>query len=310
MIGDIASKKICSGGAGVNTGKLGCLSLFGTPTHLIALSKGFEILATEDFNFDYLAPLVQKGTMIPLIDSSAFEDVSSEDAYSTNARGIKRLNVKGLPEYKLRFEEGHEFYREISKMESFKRYDYLIGDAEGNWMLVRKSNGNFQGFTAGHTTPELTKRKVEGGDPEYKTFLVQFLDRLQWDKNYDIIHAEDIDITPQEMPMVNGTEIEFSVVPGDTDTTIVVTVKLASDKNTIVEGLEDTDFQVFVDGSAKAISNVAESPAGTYTLTIPALAAGEEVNVEHYDLDALANVALSNGVLYRNSIDNTAVVSA
>jgi len=310
MIGDIASKKVCGGSEGANTGKLGCLSLFGTPTHLIALSKGFEVLATEDFNFDYLAPLVQKGTMIPLIDSSAFEDVSSEDAYSTNARGIKRLNVKGLPEYKLRFEEGHEFYRELSKMESFKRYDYLIGDAEGNWMLVKKSNGNYQGFTAGHTTPELTKRKVEGGDPEYKTFLVQFLDRLQWDKNYDILHAEDLDLTPQEMPVINGTEIAFSAVPASADTDLIVTVVLASDKSTVVEGLVDTDFEVKVDDVAVVISTVVEAPLGTYTITIPAVTAAQVVTVEQYDLDALANVALSNGVLYRNTLDNSAVVSA
>lgn len=309
MIGEIASKKKCSGGEGVNTGKLGCLSMFGTPSHLVALQKGFEIKATEVFGFEYFAGLVQKGIAIPLIDATAFEDVSSEDAYSTNARGIKRLNVKGLPEYNLRFEEGHEFYKQLSKMESFKRYDYIIGDAEGNWLLASKSNGNYQGFTAGHTTPELTQRKAEGGDPEYKTLLVQFLDRLQWDRNYDIIHAEDIDITPQEMPLVNGTIIEYTTQPAATDTTLEVSIALASDKSTPVEGIDDNNIGVKVNGAVATVSAVVESTPGNYTITIPALSQGDKVEVEHFDSATSSNVALSNGVLYRRAEGNEALVA-
>lgn len=307
-IGTIASKKSCSGaGSGINTGKLGCLSLFGTPTHMIAVRKGFEILATAEFNDAYIRPLVQNGTMIPLIDASSFEDLSSEDAYSTNAKGVKRLNVKGLPEYRLVFEEGHEFYREISKLESFKRFDFLIGDAEGNWIIARKSNGNFQGMTAGHVTPQLTMRKVEGGDAESKSIVVQFLDRLQWDTNYEILHAEDLDLTPQEMPVVNGTEISFNANPEALDTTVDVKVTLASDRDTAIVGLEQTDFSVLVNGATAAISGLAETAGGNYALTIPALAANDTVQVNH--LGTASNVADSNGVLYRNSIDNTSIAA-
>lgn len=309
-IGTIASKKTCGGSGGANTGKLGCLSLFGTPTHMLLIRKGFEIDATETFNEAYLAPLVQRGIIIPLIDASSFEDTSSEDAYSTNAKGIKRLNVKGLPEYKLMFEEGHEFYREVAKLESYKRYDAMIGDAEGNWIMATKSNGNFQGMTAGHVTPELTKRKVEGGDPEMKSILVQFLDRLQWDTNYSILHAEDLDLTPQEMPVINGTEISFVTNPGATDTTLDVKVALGADRSTLIEGLVASDFVVTNGITTPAVSLATETAPGFYTLTISAaLASGDVVKIDHWDGAVNSIVANSNGVLYRNALDNEVVVA-
>lgn len=307
MLGDIVNKKACGGSdAGVNSGKLGCLSLFGTPAHLMALTKGTVLAATDTFNDAYLRPLVQSGTIIPLIDATEFEDVSSEDAYSTNTRGIKRLNVKGLPEYKLTFEEGHEFYRQLAKMESYKRFDYLIGDTEGNWIVATRSDGDFQGMTSGHTTPELTKRKVEGGDSEMKNLLVQFTDRLQWDENYGILHAEDLDLTPQEIPVINGTEITYTTVPADTDTTIDVKVTLASDRDSLVEGLVLADFDVQVDGVQNTITLLAETTPGNYTLTVTAISSGDVVTVSHFGSNTV--VADSNGVLYRNTVDNSSTV--
>lgn len=307
MIGDIVNKKACGGsGDGVNTGKLGCLSLFGTPAHLIGVIKGTVIAATDDFNDAYLRPLVQAGTMVPLIDATAFEDVSSEDAYTTNTRGIKRLNVKGLPEYKLTFEEGHEFYREMAKMESYKRYDYLIGDTEGNWIVASKSNGDFQGMTSGHTTPELTKRKVEGGDSEMKNLLVQFTDRLQFDENYGIMHAEDLTLTPQEVPQVNGTEISYTNAPANTDLVLVIKVALASDRDSLVEGLLIGDFDAQVDGVQNVITIVVEDTPGNYTLTLSALSTGESLVLTHFGSNTV--VADSLGVLYRNTLTDPVIV--
>jgi len=309
-LGTIASKKACGGsGDTINTGKLGCLSLFGTPAHAIGLIKGTEMLSTDEFNDAFLRPLVQKGIAVPLIDASNFEDLSGDDNFSTNAKTIKRLNVKGLPEYKLWFEEGHEFYRELDKLESFKRFDWLIGDTEGNWMIVRKSNGNFKGFTGGHVTPELTKRQVEGGDPEMKAVSMQFLDRMEWDRNYEILHIEDLSITPQEVPVINGTEISFTTLPANTDTTLEIKVVLASDRSSLVEGLDDVDFVVTVNSASATISGVVENTPGNYTLTLSsAVSTGENVFVEHFHGGTNTKVADSNNVLYRNVLSNNEVV--
>jgi len=308
-IRSIASKKACGGARGANTGKLGCLSLFGTPTHLIALRKGTEILGTADFNLAYLTNLIKKGDAIPIIGASAFEDVSSEDGYYTNSKGGKRRNLLGLPEYKLMFEEGHDFYKEIAKMTTFKSYDYMIGDDEGNWMLANKSNGNYQGFTSGHTTAELTKRRMEGGDPEMKSLVVQFLNRLQWDENYDIVHAENLDFAPDDIPGINGTLIEFETVPANNDTQLSLNVMLAADRNSSVEGLSEANVSIQVNGATANITAVAEATPGNYVFTLDAaVTTGQTVTVTHFNGDTNTTVAESNGVLYRSTTPTSAVV--
>jgi hypothetical protein len=299
-IATIASKKACTGSNSANTGKLGCLSLFGTPAHLLAFAKGTTVPAATEINDAYLRPLIQKGIIIPLIDASNFEDVSAEDAYSTNAKGIKRLNLKGLPEYKLTFEEGHEFYREMDKMESYKSYDYWIGDTDGNWMVVRRSDGDFKAFNAGHTTPELTKRQVEGGDPESKSIVVQFLTRLEWDRQYEILHAENLPFTPQEIPLINGVEIGFDSVPAGGATEIDITVKLAADRNTGVEGLLVADFAYTANGATVVPSAIVDNGEGSYKLTVDAIVSAQTLTIGTWHGATNSQTADSNGVLYRN----------
>lgn len=298
---NIADKKAC-GNAGINTGKLGCLSLFGTPLHLIALEKGFVIPAATEFDLDYIKSLVQDGTAIPLIDAAAFEDVSSEDTMSTNAAGQERINLLGLPKYKLMFEEGHEFYREISKFTSYKRFDYIIGDEAGNWMMAKTSTGDFKGFTSGQTVAEMRKTKMQGGDAESKSVTVQFLDRLQWDRNYMIVHSESLDFTPQEVPLVNGATITFRTVPAASDTELLIEVVLNSDQTTPVEGLINTDFVITRDGVTEPVSILAETDPGQYALTIPAASANEVFTVDLFNSVNNWHIIDSNDVLYRSEI--------
>lgn len=306
---NIANKIACGGTDTANTGKLGCLSLFGTPTNALLLRKGTKIPATTTFDVAYLTPLIQAGTIVPLIGASSFEDVSSEDAYSTNASGVKRLNLKGLPEYKLMFEEGHEFYRQMNKLQSFKGWDLIIGDEAGNWILSTNADGSFGGFTAGHITPELTKRKVQGGDSEMKSLLIQFTNRLQWDVNYCVLNAGQLTFYAEDVPSVNGVDLDFTVAPSNSDTTLTLTALLNSDHDTKVTGLLAANFIVKV-ANVTVTPTVVESPDGTYTLTISALSTGNEVSVGLWDSSLNVDVTNLTDVLYRATPLLTATVVA
>jgi hypothetical protein len=306
---NIANKIACGGTDTANTGKLGCLSLFGTPTNALLLRKGTKIPATTTFNVAYLTPLIQKGTIVPLIGASSFEDVSSEDAYSTNASGVKRLNLKGLPEYKLMFEEGHEFYRQMNKLQSFKGWDLIIGDEAGNWILSTNADGSFGGFTAGHITPELTKRKVQGGDSEMKSLLIQFTNRLQWDVNYAVLNAGQLDFYAEDVPTVNGVDLDFTVAPSNSDTTLSVTALLNSDHDTKVIGLLAGNFILKVNG-ATVVPTVNETPDGTYVLTISSISTGDVVSLGLWDASLNVDVTDLTNVLYRATPLLTATVLA
>jgi hypothetical protein len=306
---NIANKIACGGTDTANTGKLGCLSLFGTPTNALLLRKGTKIPATTTFNVAYLTPLIQQGTIVPLIGASSFEDVSSEDAYSTNASGVKRLNLKGLPEYKLMFEEGHEFYRQMNKLQSFKGWDLIIGDEAGNWILSTNADGSFGGFTAGHITPELTKRKVQGGDSEMKSLLIQFTNRLQWDVNYAVLNAGQLDFYAEDVPTVNGVDLDFTVAPSNSDTTLSVTALLNSDHDTKVIGLLAGNFILKVNG-ATVVPTVNETPDGTYVLTISSISTGDVVSLGLWDASLNVDVTDLTNVLYRATPLLTATVLA
>jgi hypothetical protein len=306
---NIANKIACGGTDTANTGKLGCLSLFGTPTNALLLRKGTKIPATTTFNVAYLTPLIQQGTIVPLIGASSFEDVSSEDAYSTNASGVKRLNLKGLPEYKLMFEEGHEFYRQMNKLQSFKGWDLIIGDEAGNWILSTNADGSFGGFTAGHITPELTKRKVQGGDSEMKSLLIQFTNRLQWDVNYAVLNAGQLDFYAEDVPTVNGVDLDFTVAPSNSDTTLSVTALLNSDHDTKVIGLLAGNFILKVNG-ATVVPTVNETPDGTYVLTISSISTGDVISLGLWDASLNVDVTDLTNVLYRATPLLTATVLA
>jgi len=312
-IQSIANKLSCGANDTPNTGKLGCLSLFGTPDHLLAVKKGFKIPANTVFDLAYLTPLIQAGTVVPLIDASVFEDVSAEDTYSTNASGVKRLNLKGLPEYKFTYEESNEFYREMDKMTSFKAMDFIIGDNEGNWLVSTNSDGTYGGFTAGHSTAELKKMKVEGGDSESRSLMIQFLDRLQFDRNYSILHQDQLTFSPSEVPPVNGVHIEFVSIPTTAETAIDITLHLNSDHSTIVEGATTaSDYVVTVGGATATLGLITESPAGQYSIPItsPASLGLNDVIVVTLSDGANANVVDLGGVLFRATPDGTTTVVA
>lgn len=305
----IVDKKASCGGTNADTGKLGCQIEWGVPLHVIGIKKGFVIPKATQFNKTYIDQQIQLGNFIPLIGAEDFADESSEDGVTTNNRGVERLNTLGLPKYKFVYEEGHEFYKEMAKLTSFKALDFIFADEEGNWRLAVTSTGDYRGFTAGQAIAMLTTTKTLGGDSESKAFTIQLLDRIQWDQNYGFALRSQLDFAPEEIDGVNGIDITFDAAPSNLDTTIDVTVVLASDGITPVEGLIDADFLLTRGGVSETITSVVENSAGKYTITSSAWATGEVVGLQTFDSSKNVYVVLNNGVLYRGDLATETVVA-
>ena len=303
----IIDKKLSCGGANADTGKDGCQIEWGTPLHVIGMTKGFVIPKATEFNKAYIDSQIQLGKMIPLIGAESFENQSSEDSVTTNTRGVDRLNTLGLPKYKFTYEEGHNFYKEMAKLTSFKALDFIFADEEGNWRLAITSDGDYKGFTAGQAIAMLTTTKTLGGDPESKSFTVQLLDRIQWDQNYGFALRSQLDFAPEEIDGVNGIRFSFDAIPsagsGDFDFTAV----LSADGLTPVEGLVAADMQFTVGGTVTPITTLVENSPGKYTLA-GTFTAGE-VGIKTYNVPTLTNVVLNNGVLYRGALVTEIAVS-
>ena len=308
-IEQIADKNMSCGGVDVNTGKLGCQTTFSTPLHALALRKGFIIPKSAIFDKTYIDTQIQLGNFIPLIEADSFEELSSEDSMNTNARGVERLSVYGLPKYKLTFQEGHEFYKQTARLTSFKSLDLIFGDEEGNWKLAVTNAGDFKGFSCGQVLSMLTKTKVQGGDPESKSVTFQMLDRMEWDINYAILDRSTLTFSPSEIDGINGVLIYVSPIKA-ADTKLKAKVVLAADKVTPAQGWEASNFIVTADGTKLTPAPaVVEVLPGEYEFTITAQAVGKKIAVSTYDDIVKAQAILLDGVLYRG-VSNVVVVEA
>lgn len=298
-IEQIADKNMSCGGVDVNTGKLGCQTTFSTPLHALALRKGFIIPKSAIFDKTYIDTQIQLGNFIPLIEADSFEELSSEDSMNTNARGVERLSVYGLPKYKLTFQEGHEFYKQTARLTSFKSLDLIFGDEEGNWKLAVTNAGDFKGFSCGQVLSMLTKTKVQGGDPESKSVTFQMLDRMEWDINYAILDRSTLTFSPSEIDGINGVFIYVSPIKA-ADTKLKAKVVLAADKVTPAQGWVASNFMVTADGTKLTPAPVVvEVLPGEYEFTITAQAVGKKIAVSTYDDIVKAQAILLDGVLYR-----------
>tara|TARA_R110000772_G_scaffold188838_4_gene299935 strand:- start:258 stop:1187 length:930 start_codon:yes stop_codon:yes gene_type:complete len=304
---DIMSKLEDCGGDSANTGKLGCLQAFGTPSSVILTAKGFVIPKETELTIAYLQGEVQKGNLIPLIESSAFEEMSSEDAYSTNSAGVERLNLKGLPKYKLMFEEGHEFFRQMSKLTSYKSKGAILIDDDGKWLFGVNSKGDYVGLTLGQVTAEMRKSKVQGGDAESRSLVMQFTDRYQFDSSYGIVERDNIGFSQEEVPTINGANVKLTAIPSSGSTSISVAIVLASDESSPVEGLTASDFVVTSAGGSQVPSASTEVTPGQYTLTVTSLSAGSLVVKLFSDADNY-DVVIVGDLLFRSNIESATIV--
>ena len=307
ILSTIADKKSGCGGGSANTGKLGCKIEFATPLHLIGLLAGTVIPAGTDFNKEYIQTLLKVGTAIPLIGADSFEDMSAEDALNTNSAGVERLTLKGLPKYKLTFQEGNIFYKELAKLTSFKNMDFLIGDSEGNWKMVENSTGDYAGFKAGQVVAMKTVERTQGGDPESKSITVQFLSRLEWDSKFVIVTRPNIDFDAEDIVGVNGVNLSFTEAPTALDTTLKVSVKLSADNYTNVLGLVVANFLLKNNGATVTVSGVAYAN-GVYTLTVPALAVTDILVLDLYDSVTPSEIITVSTVLYRSDLITATVI--
>ena len=228
---------------------------------------------------------------------------------STNARNIERLSSLGLTKYKLTFEEGHEYYRQMAKIKSFKNSDFLIGDEYGNLKVAINSSGDFVGFSAGQVLPGMTKAKALGGDAESKSVTVQFINRNQWDSDYTIFTSSQLGFDLIEIQSVNPAIVSFNEIPANNATVIKLVVKLASDNSTNVEGAVETNFLIQKnDGTSVVVSALSEAN-NVYSLTVPAIATGEIITAKLYTISInLGNIEIS-GVLFASNTASETVIA-
>lgn len=306
VLNTIYNLVVCGLGAVLGTGTKGCKQFLKKATSLWFVPDGFEFDGTETFDETYIQTLQAEGSLIILKGAKTFTDNSSEDVIETLEDGTKQVATLGLYEFALTFINGLAFHAALHSLNSFGSYNVLFVDRDGNVLGTKSSSGDLKGFSVGMLQAMKLSFPTDAvGQKEGIGF--QLTNRMELDTNYIYIAQTQLgDYYPQNQDGINEVVLTYDSVPADAGTTIVVNAKSKQNQNAWVGGLTD-DFLIKRDGVTES-QTVVESPNGTYTFTVSALAANEIITIELYDTVLTNDVIKMDNDLYKSAIATATVV--
>lgn len=303
----IINKVNCGAGELLGTGNKFCKFDLRTPSVIVLLQKGYKILPGDDFNLAYIQELQQKGQAIVLKGVVDFANNTPENDYGTRAATGKMFTTLKHPyQWMFTFDNGLYFHKAISALESNELYDIILFDDKGDALLAQDGQGNGRGLDLGI----LSTGAYVIGNENAQTIMVQ-VDRVSFDRNAAWITNENLDfLASQDLDGYNDVTMEIPVAPINLATTFNFTVNAtANNKLYALEGLVIADLLYTVDGVTTVPTLLTPTtPAGTYTLTVPALATGEVLALSLFDSPLNSYIINLDGVLYKSNIATTVVV--
>jgi hypothetical protein len=298
---------VCGVGAVLGTGTKGCKQFLKKASSLWFVPDGFEFDGTETLNQTYVQTLQLNGNLIILKGAKTFTDNSSEDIIETLEDGTKQVATLGMYEFALTFINGLAFHAALHSLNSFGSYNVLFVDRDGNILGTKASSGALRGFSVGMLQAmKLSFPTDSVGQKEGLAF--QLTTRSELDSNYVYISQNQLgSYYPQNEDGINEVVLSFDSIPSDTDTTIVVKAKMKQNQGVFVGALTG-DFLIQRDGVTES-QTVVESPDGTYTFTVAALAAGEVITVQLYNSSNNKPIIAVDSDLYQSKSISTTVVA-
>lgn len=303
----IINKVNCGAGELIGTGNKFCKFDLRTPSVIVLLEKGYKILPADTFNLQYIQELQQKGKAIVLKGVIDFADNTPDNDYGTRAATGKMFTTLKHPyQWMFTFDNGLYFHKAIAALESNELYDIILFDDKGDALLAQDAQGNGRGLDLGI----LSAGKYVIGNENAQSIMVQ-VDRVNFDKNAAWITNENLDfLAAQDLDGYNDVTIEIPTAPANLATTLTFTVNAsANNKLYALEGLAIADLLYTVDGVTTVPTLLTPTtPAGTYTLTVPALATGEVLALSLFDSPLNSYIINLDGVLYKSNIATSIVV--
>jgi hypothetical protein len=304
LLGTIYNLVECGTSAVLGTGTKGCTQFLKKATSLWITQKGFKYDGASTLDEEYAQLEQAKGNLIVLKGIKSFADNSSDDTIETLEDGTKQVATLGMYEFTATFINGLAFHAALHSLNSFGSYDISLVDRDGNIIGTKASDGSLKGFSVGMLQGSRLAFPTDSvGQKESISF--QFLVRKELDSNYIYIQQKNLgSFEPQNLDGVNEVEVVASI---PASTSVVFTAKSKQNQNPWVGGVIG-DFQVTRDGVAETVTDVTEAPAGTYTLTVATLVAGEVITVGLYDIANSRDVIVQDATLYKSNVESKLAV--
>lgn len=308
---DIVNSVNCGAGDVLGTGTKNCKEDIKRVTTLGLVERGYKFADGDINTIAGLQLLQQKGKLIILQGVVEITDNTADDNIVTRAgSGEKVVAGKNPYEYTVTFDNGLAFHKALSALRSYRQYDIIFFDSKGDVFFTQTKAGEYKGFTLGMF--ENGKYMMSNGtDAASQSVAFQMINRLEFDERVSWIVSDNLDYNAEEdLDGYNDVNIAVTA-PSNLGTTINIQVSTVADNHDVsIEGLDENDFLVQVDGVTTAVSALAAGTnQGEYALTVPALSTGQAITVALFDSVNNTYIINVDGILYKSNVASTVVTA-
>lgn len=275
---DLINAGLCSleGVLGTETTN-GCVIQIRASKSIWLIKPGESFSATADFE-EEKTRLITTGALVILKGVNTFEENGNADAEETLDDDTMIVTNEGKYKFSATFTNGLYFNKALASIKGFKRWNVILVTSDGLFGTKTSTNG-LTGFTTGMLqNAKLIPGSNTVGQKEGLNF--QFLERAELDSDYAYI----ADTTARKQKGVTEVTLSYVNAPSDTDTTVTIKATLAQDASEAFTGVNFSDFLATVNGvTSNPTAGDDSATAGTYVLTMSALATGEDLIYKLYD---------------------------
>jgi len=307
ILGNILNLVSCGLSAVLGMGTKGCRPFFKKVTALSFVPAGFKLDGTRVLNDEYFTELQATGKLIHVKGIRTFTDNSSDDSIEEMEDGTKQVSKYGLYEFLVNFVNGLYFHSALTSLNSFGSYDVIMWDREGNGLGTKAVDGSLKGFTVGMVQASRLSWATDT-TTQREGIAFQLLERGELDTDYVFIDSANLDFNPNRKDGINEVVVSFPSAPVDLATSITIKAVTKQDSKPFTGALF-TDFIVKKNGiTANPTAGDDSVTAGTYILTVDALATNEVLAAGLYDNTLSQAVLNLDGDLYKSNTATATVV--
>jgi hypothetical protein len=310
LFGSIKNTLSCSLSV-LGTGSKNCAFEIKLVNGIYAVARGETIADADEFDKDYVQEKIQQGEWVPLIDAIGFLDESADDTIQTTQSGVEIKANLGRYKFTLEYKKGEYFNKAMSSLDSFGKFDIILVDEAGNWLMTENASGVGKGFKAGMFSPLKTKLN-DGSVATSKSLTFQLLDRSEWDDRLIWLDVSETGFSPDEADGANDILISFDTAPSNSDTTLVIDLVSTADNSTALSGLVTANFLVTVDDVTASTTWVESATiSGQYTGTLASISTDEVVVVQLWDATTTPEtnaIIVGDDIYQSNALTATVVI--
>jgi len=299
---------VCGTGSalGFNT-ENGCADIIKAAYAIWLISPSVTIAADQEVDLTYIKSLQKAGQLVVIKGVNTFEENGSDDAFETLDDDTKILTNKGKYNFMATFTHGMYFQRALGSIEGFGNWRTAYVDNAGKVVLTKLENGSYRGFRTGQITPK--KLTMPSNSASLKQGLeFQLLDRFEMDDNPVVWDKGNLGFDPRLVEPITQVYLSLTAVPANADTELSVKATFDRGRKDAFSGALFGQFNNKINGAdSNPTAGDDSATAGTYVLTVPALATGQNGAIKLYDVANNTDVVEVDGELYKSNTETYSV---